>query len=302
MASRYCFGLLALLLLPGFSACSSRPAPPATPAATPEIGTRSLLENRLLEVLQREKELDTTAAAETAETGDIQRQFHGVAAAYRDLLAYNPDSLETRLLYGKLLSRYGDREGARDQFLAAARIDPQVAVIHQQLATYYAEEADHTRALAFMLNAVELEPQTAAYHFGLGQLLFAFREAFVEEGIYTRPKLETEMLAAFRTAAALAPDELALQFRYGEAFYDLLEQDWNTALDHWLALENTLPLDPLQRDALHLHAARCLIALNRPDEARQRLQSVASPGLQASAGELLQRLLQLESAKLPAQP
>lgn len=301
MARRYAFGLLALLILPGFSACTSRLATePSTTA--PATGTRSLLEDRLLAVLEREKELDAAAAAEAPETGDIQRQFHGVAAAYRDLLAYNPESLETHLLYGKLLSRYGDREGARDQFLAAARINPQVAVIHQQLATYYAEEADHTRALAFMLNAVELEPQTAAYHFGLGQLLFAFREAFVEEGIYSRPQLETEMLNAFRNAATLEPREIALQFRYGEAFYDLLETDWATALEHWLALEANLPLDPLQQDALHLHAARCLIGLQRPGEARQRLRRVVSPTLQASAEELLDRIRQTESATMPDAP
>lgn len=289
MAARCSLGLLSLLLLAGFSACTS-PPPASLPAAPAPSGTssRSLLENRLLEVLEQERALDTAAATESPEIGDIQRQFHRVAAAYRDLLAYNPDSLDTRLLYGKLLSRYGDREGARDQFLAAARIDPQVAVIHQQLATYYAEEADHTRALAFMLNAVELEPQTAAYHFGLGQLLLAFREAFVDEGLYSRQQLESEMLKAFRSAAELAPTELALQFRYGEAFNDLQNPDWNAALAHWLRLEASLPLDPLQLDALHIHAARCLIALDRPDEARQRLRRVASPSLLPSAQGLLE--------------
>jgi tetratricopeptide (TPR) repeat protein len=276
-----------LLLLPiCFGACST--PKPTAPSNAPETSTRSLLEDRLLSVLELEQDLDAAAAKEDPEIGQIQRQFHGVAAAYRDLLAFNPDSLETRLLYGKLLSRYGDRDGARDQFLAAARIDPRVAVIHQQLATYYAEEADHTRALAFMLNAVELEPETAAYHFGLGQLLLAFREPFVEEGIYSRPQLETEMLNAFRTAATLSPLETALQFRFGEAAYDVAQPDWPATLAHWIDIENRLALDPLQHDALHVHVARCLIALERLDEARQRLTLVTSPTLQPSAQALLE--------------
>lgn len=277
---------LALLLPILLGACTS--APQNTPEPPGDTAfSRTLLEERLLNVIEREKELDAIAQQENAETGQVQRLFHDVAAAYRDLLAKNPDSLETRLLYGKLLSRYGDRAGARDQFLLAARLDSEVAVIHQQLATFYAEEQDHTRALAFMLNAVGIEPQTAAYHFGLGQLLVAFRDNFIEDKVYSSDQIDAEMLKAFQTAASLAPNETALQFRYGEAFYDLNAPDWKTALNHWQHIQATLQLDPLQADALQIHLARCHIALNQNEQARQALSAVTSPSLLSNANALL---------------
>lgn len=271
-------------LILGLAACSSptlkEPGPPST-------ASRSLLEDRLLDILQQERELDAQAAMD-ADRGQIQRQFHAVAAAYRDLLAFNPDSLDTRLLYGKLLSRYGDRDGARDQFILAARIDSEIAVIHQQLSTYYAEERDHTRALAFMLNAIEIEPQTAAYHFGLGQLLVTFRTQFIEEAIYSEDQLDREILNAFKTAANLAPNEVALQFRYGEAFYDVAAPDWQIALNHWQSIQYSLPMDPLQIDALRIHLARCFMALNNISDAQSALQQVSQPSLLPSAQALLQ--------------
>lgn len=277
---------LVILLPILLGACTSHPRNPPE-AGTATTSPRTLLEDRLLNVIEREKELDAIAQQENAETGQVQRLFHDVAAAYRDLLAKNPDSLETRLLYGKLLSRYGDRAGARDQFLLAARLDAEVAVIHQQLATFYAEEQDHTRALAFMLNAVEIEPQTPAYHFGLGQLLVAFRDKFIEDKVYSTDQLDAEMLEAFRTAARLAPNETALQFRYGEAFYDLNTPDWQTALNHWQTIQATLPLDPLQADALKIHLARCHIALHQPEQAQHLLNTVTHPSLLPNAKALL---------------
>jgi tetratricopeptide (TPR) repeat protein len=269
-----------VLLLAGISflLAACRSAPPT--AATEPEGTRiSLLEEKLLEVIEAEQELDALAAGEDPDRMEVQRRFHQLAREYQGIIARNPDHLESRLLYGKLLSRYGDREGARDQFLIAAQIDSQIAVIHQQLSTYFAEEGDPTRALAYALNAVRLEPETAAYHFGLGQLLVAFRDEYLKEAVFSESRIDEELLKAFRTAAELEPDTLPLQFRYGEAFYDVADPDWQAALDQWQFIAARDDLTPLQVDAVRLHRARCLSALGRKTEARELIDAVESPAL-----------------------
>lgn len=265
------------------SACRSHP--PAQ-AGNPD-GSISLLEQRLLETIAMQEQLDAAAAQPDADSREIQRLFQQVSREYEGIIARNPDHLETRLIYGKLLSQYGDSEGARVQFLMAARIDPKIAVIHQQLSTYYAEERDHTRALAYALNAVELEPETAAYHFGLGQLLAAFREEFLNDEVFTPEQLDAEMLGAFRKAAELEPDTLPFQMRTGEAFYDVAEPDWQAALAHWEALAARPGLTPLQADAIRLHTARCLVELDRTAEAQAQIDAVESPELQSSAAAIL---------------
>ncbi|HKJ90308.1 MAG TPA: hypothetical protein VJ960_04195, partial [Oceanipulchritudo sp.] len=221
------------------------------PGQAPESATSlTLLEEKLLEVIADEQRLDEAAALPDADEREIQRRFQQIAREYQGIIARNPDHLESLLLYGKLLSRYGDREGARGQFLLAARIDPDIAVIHQQLSTYYAEERDHTRALAYALNAIDIEPETAAYHFGLGQLLVAFRDDYIRDGVYSRAQVDAQMLEAFQTAAALEPDTLPLQFRYGESFYDLAAPDWESVLAHWERLQDHPQLNDLQADVV----------------------------------------------------
>jgi len=275
--------LLCLLAL-SLSACRS-PAPQPGSQSTESL---SLLEERLLETIDREARLEEEAAKPGADRREIQRLFQRVAREYEGIIARNPDNLESRLLYGKLLMRYGDGTGARNQFLIAARLEPNVAVIHQQLSTFYAEERDYTRALAYALNAIEIEPGTAVYHFGLGQLLAAFRDEFITEQVFTGYKLDAEMLKSFRQACELEPDTLPFQFRYGEAFYDVDNPDWQLALEHWEFLAAHPGLTQLQQDAVRLHQARCLVGLGRTEEAQARINAVQSPELKPSAAAILE--------------
>lgn len=271
-----------LLLFPG---CQSRHAqPPVADEAT----TLSLLERQLLEVIAAEDRLEQLASSPEPDEREVQRIFHDVVRDYEGIIARNPNHLESRLLFGKLLSRYGDREGAYQQFLLAARINPEIAVIHQELSTYHAEEGDPTRAMAYALNAVELAPEVPAYHFGLGQLLAAYRPEYLAEGVYTEAEIDREMLAAFQTAASLKPDSLDLQLRYGEAFYDAAEPDWETALAHWRWLLGWPGLTPLRTDAIHLHILRCLIELGRWEAAEAEAGFIQSEVFREPAEALLQ--------------
>lgn len=252
------------------------------------VDSLTLLEEQLLRIIGAEARLDQEAARPDADARDVQRLFQQISYDYLGIIARNPDHLESHLLYGKLLLRFGDGEGARDQFLMAARIDPNIAVIHQQLGTYYAEEGDYTRALAFTLNALELEPETAAYHFGLGQLLVAFAYELLEDEVFTEEQIDEEILRAFRTAKALEPETLALAFRYGEAFYDIADPDWTIALAHWESLAGREDLSPLHSDAIRLHRARSLLELNREEEAKALIEEAHSPALRATAESISQ--------------
>ena len=257
--------------------------------AEPEVSL-SLLEQRLLRVIDLEEHLERVSAEPDADVNDVQRRFQEVAAEYHGIIVRNPEDLDARLLYAKLLSRYGDRETAWEHFLVAAKLAEkeglQIAVIHQELSTYYAEEGDHTRAIAYALNAIDIEPAVAAYHFGLGQVLAGFKPEFTADGIYSSARIDEMMLRAFATARDLDPANLDLQFRYGEAFYDVEYPDWESALAHWQSLADQPGLSPFQPDAIRLQQARCLLGLGRTDEARQLAQSVQSPELRDSAKAL----------------
>ncbi|MFP4541623.1 MAG: tetratricopeptide repeat protein [Opitutales bacterium] len=277
----------------GDHARPSTGSPPESAEADPGI---SLYEQRLLDAIEDLRALDAAAAQYDEEDRDnIERRFRQVANAFNSIIASNPDGLEARLIYGKLLDRYGDRSGALEQFAEVIDRDPTIAVAHQQVGTYFAEEGEFAKALAYYLNAVAAAPEESAYHYSLGDLLYTFRPGFIEEGIFTAERLDETMLEAFRAAAALAPDDLRLQFRYGEAFADLADPAWETALAHWETLSRHDDLTPLQRDAALLHRARSLGELERYREARELLAEIEDNGLAPSKEALLAALDEAEA-------
>jgi tetratricopeptide (TPR) repeat protein len=281
---RYLAGQALLLGLLSLSPGCNSPdvAEPAGESPT----SLSLLDQQLLDLIELEVELDGIAARPDAQLGEVQRRFQEIDQEYFGIITRNPENLDARLLYAKLLSRYCDRESAWGQFIVAARIAEKegvpVPVVHQELSTYYAEEGDHTRAIAYALNAVESAPEVAEYHFQAGQVLAAFKPEFIRDEIYSSARIDEMMINAFASAKDLKPDSLDLQFRYGEAFYDVEYPDWSTALAHWQSLQGHPGLSPLQTDFVRLHSARCLIGLDRTEEARALAESVQSPQLKDS--------------------
>jgi tetratricopeptide (TPR) repeat protein len=178
---------------------------------------------------------------------------------------------------------------AFNHFLKADEIDPNIAVVKQQIGTYMAEGGKPKAALPFYLRAVELEPKTAIYHFALGQLLHEFRTTYIKEGIFTRDALEREMLKAFKQAVALEPNAFDLEMRLGEAYYDLSSPDWKSALLHWNKMRKEAE-NQLQADILDLHRARVMGKLGRTGEAITLAQKVQTVGLQRSKQQVLDEI------------
>lgn len=253
--------------------------------------TVSLYEDRLLNVIKRQQALEAYAVQATdREWPEVDRRFRDIAASFQSIVADNPEQIEARLIYGKFLDFFGDQDGARDQFLEVLRVDPTVAVAHQQLGTYFAEHGDPGKALAYYFRATEHAPEEPFYHFGMGELLQAHRAEILEDAALSAEVWEKQMLKAFQRAHTLAPDNPVYAFRYGEALMNLEQPDWQVALDHWKAFEERPGLSPLQAETLRLHQALCLVALGRPEEARVLALSIETEELSASRAELLEAI------------
>lgn len=222
---------------------------------------------------------------------DLERRMGDLIEAYTHYLTDQPDDVSAYILYGKLLRRTGQNEAAFKAFLKADELDPNIAVVKQQIGTHLADEGNGKAALPFYLLAVELEPETATYHFALGELLLAFRDTYIKESIFTQDALEREMLKAFRKAAALEPDNFEFQMRLGEAFYDLNSPDWKSALVHWNKLSKKTTTR-IQGEVLALHRARVLGKLGRGEDAQALLEQVLSPALQKSKQQVIDEIAQ----------
>lgn len=264
--------------------------------ASSHAQTRSDLHSeRLFAIASREDKIYKQIAAdpEFYSAADLERRIDELLRAYSAYLTDNSEDASAWILYGKLLRRVEQYEQAFQAFLKADALDPKIAVVKQQLGTHLAEQGKGKAALTFYLHAVELAPQTAIYHFALGQLLYEFRDEFLDDEIFSRDALDREMLKAFKTAVQLEPDNFDAQMRLGEAYYDLASPDWKTALLHWDKLRETVAADQsLRREIIQLHKARVLGKLGRGVEAKELAATILQPSLQRSKQQVLDEIAQ----------
>ena len=248
---------------------------------------------RLLDISQREQKIYQQLAAdpEYYSGDDLERHLNGLILSYSTYLAENPNDLSALILYGKLLRRIGKNDEAFKAFLRADQLDPQIAVVKQQIANHLAETGKGKAALTFTLNAITLEPEVPAYHYALGKILYTFRDSFIEQAIFSRDALDREMLKAFETAVHLEPDNFDAQMRLGEAYYDLASPDWKAALLHWKKVRKDSANDDLmRRQILDLHKVRVLGKLGRSAEATALAATIVQPSLQQSKQQVLDEI------------
>ena len=246
---------------------------------------------RLLSIAEKEIKIYQRIAEnpELYSEDDLDRRINELVQSYRSYLLDQPDDVSAYILYGKLLRRVHENDQALLAFLKADELDPEIAVVKQQIGNHLAEEGKGKAALTFYLQAVELEPETAVYHFALGQLIYNFKDEFIKSGVFTQDALEREMLKAFRKAAKLAPNSFNYQMRLGEAYYDLNSPDWKNALLHWNQVRKQASTT-LQIEILDLHRARVLGKLGRSDEAQILLDKIFNPALQNSKRQVLEEI------------
>ena len=257
--------------------------------------TSTLAEERLLKIVDTERRFFRDSILEgTSEILAERRlaQAHALSKAYKTFLIDNPTSVYGYILYGKFLRRIGEDEAALTAFLQANKLDHSIASVKQQIGTYLAERGEYWLALKYFLAAIKLEPAVACYHNQLGELLDCFKTSILEDGLMNLAGWETDMVAAFKQAAQLEPDNLAFNFRYVEALLEVSSPDWSEALRVCNHLES-LSLSPFDVGRLHLQMARIYLSTCEFEAARSHLNMVSVPELEESRQKLLQSLYTL---------
>jgi len=217
------------------------------------------------------------------------RRAQTIYNQYTQYITDYPDDVTAIVLYGKFLRRAGKPDLAYDVFRKADLLDPNLAVVKQQLANHFAEADQPLPALDLLRQAESIAPSEPVYHYEIGELLNVFYDRFLANKTFDAAGLDKTMESEFARAAALAPQEKGFAWRHAECYYDQRNPDWNAALSAWLTL-GSQTTNPGELQAIRLHQARALIELGRKDEARSLLALPVSSMLEASRTALLRRL------------
>lgn len=266
-------------------------------AADEASQAESLATRELRTAVEREKlvwEHLEGRADDPMEQRRAQADLQSIAKTYETIIRANPEFAEAWAAYGLLLSRIGERENAMRSFVRANKLDPNIPMVKNQIGNQLTEEGDYNEALGYYLAAIELDSNEPLYHYQLASLLVAYRNLFIDDGIFDRATIDQKMQDGFRRAAELAPREWGYVYRYAESFYDLETPDWESALMEWKKLE-VKAADGTEKQIVLLHQARIHAALGNVDKANALLELVTEPILEQSKQTVVEQLA--ESSK-----
>jgi tetratricopeptide (TPR) repeat protein len=257
--------------------------------------SETMAERNLRRIVDRQK----TVFADAAKQGDkldqslFKQQVQELTHDYELLLRESPNFAAGYAAYGYLLGKIEMRKEATAMLLKANQLDPDLALVKNQLGNLLAEEGKPVQAAPYFLAAIKLEPNEPLYHYQLGTVLVEAREDFIKTGEWNRTTLDAAMHHAFQRAAELAPDRFEFAYRYAESFYDLEKPDWTKALAAWSALEEKAQTG-IERQTMRLHAANICIKMGKTAHARALLETVDEPKLQGQKERLVPQLAEAE--------
>ena len=254
--------------------------------------SETMAERTFKRITERQRDLFAEAAkqGDQLDEGHFKAQVQVLIHDYELLLRENPKLAAGHAAYGYLLGKVGMKKESSAMLLKANQLDPDIALVKNQLGNYLAEEGKPREAVNYFLAAIKLEPNEPLYHYQLGTLLAEARDDFLKGGEWTRAALDQSMSKAFQRATELAPGRFEFAYRYAESFYDLASPDWATALKLWAALEEKAPT-PVERQTMRLHAANILFKSGKPDHARTLLDTVDEPALQKQKQKLVAQFM-----------
>lgn len=260
-------------------------------ALLPAAETVNMAERSLKKIVERQKEVFAVAVSqgEKLDEGSFKQQIQSISHDYELLLRNNPSFAAGYAAYGYLLSKVDMRKEATAMLLKANQLDPDIALVKNQLGNMLAEDGKPMQAAPYYIAAIKLEPNEPIYHYQLGTLLVEARDQFLKSGEWTREALDNAMHHAFQRASELAPDRFEFAYRFAESFYDLDKPDWNGALKAWSALEEKAPT-PIERQTMRLHAANICLKLGKRDHAKALIETVDEPKLQGQKEKLVAQL------------
>lgn len=262
----------------------------------PAMRAETLAEKSLKDIVQRQRDIFAKAEAEGDDLDEarLKAELQNLVSSYDILVQKNPDFAAAYVAYGLLLGRVSMTKEAVAVLLKANKLDPNIAVVKNQIAKYLAEDGKPLDALAWIMAAIDLEPKEPLYNYHLGLLLHEGREDFLRSGDFTRAGLDNAMLHAFQRAADNAPGNMAYAYRHAEAFYDLKEPRWDDAFAAWQQLEHRASAG-LERQTIQLHEAKVRFEQGRPADAHAILDGVTDLRLTAQKKALIDQFAKTET-------
>ena len=136
----------------------------------------NLADEQLIRIVKKHEALLGQYAEDPSKFGkrELSTRVQSVIAAYTAFNNDNTDDVFGYVLHGKFLREIGRFEEAYNMFQKANKLDPNIAIVKQQLGNFLAESGRYKEAYPLFVSAVKLDPEKAIYQYQLGAHLIYF--------------------------------------------------------------------------------------------------------------------------------
>ena len=220
---------------------------------------------------------------------ETTRQAQEIVTNYENFFIENPNDIHGLILFGKFLRKIGHQEEAFPHFLKADELDPNLAVVKQEIGNFLVENGEVSDAFPFYLMATRLGTEEPFYHHNLGTFIFEFKDKLVE--FHDLEKLGILMHESFKKAATLAPNNFDFHLRFAQSFFDFNHSSQNEALAIWDSLLTEFgERTESEQEYIRFMRAKILLQAGEKGKAIKLLRSVNSSLFLEEKDALLKRL------------
>ena len=228
-------------------------------------------------------------ALATEDVHSIKTDLQSIVDGYEALISAAPNYVAAFISYGMMLHRIGERIPSNAMLIRADQIDPYHAIVKNQLGNYQAEEGNYPEAMGFYQMAIDLRPDEPLYHYQLGNLLFSYKNFFIDDKLFLPEGIDLEIQNRFRKAAMLAPAHLPYRIRYAQSFFDIARPNWEAALEEWQQLVNFVE-SPEEKQMMQLYMAKTRFEMGHHAAAQKIIKGIDEPSLEHSKDILLKQI------------
>ena len=275
-----------------------------TTLATSQPSSRpaKLDQKELLTIVQRHEKL-LFQYSDNPDKFEIQKladRIDNIAKAYASFNNNNPKDVFGYVLHGKFLREIGRYPDAYRVFQKAYALDPNLAVVNQQLGNHHSENGRFREAYQHFTKAAKLDPTVPVYHYQLGAHLLYFSKPILAENLLASEEYDKTLMNSLAEAVRLDPQNRSYRTLQAEAYYELKKPDWEAAYKAWSSLL-TGSNSEAETQTIQLNQATVLYELKRAPEARLLLSEISLPALSKQKDTLVEKLGgTVQSAKAPA--
>ncbi|MGV3774296.1 MAG: tetratricopeptide repeat protein [Verrucomicrobiales bacterium] len=210
----------------------------------------------------------------------VEQRLDLVRKAYEDFLTRYPKHVEGRLAYGSFLNDIQEEAAAVVQWDKARELDPTNPAAYNNLANYYGHFGPIKKAFEYYEKAIELNPKEPVYLQNFATTTYLFRKDAMERYGISETEVFNRALDLYKRAIKLDPQNFLLAVDLAESYYGIRPLRTQEALDAWNHALSVAENDAAKQ-GVFLHMARVQLNSGMFEEARQKLDMVTHPEMQA---------------------